>query len=55
MGMMMASEVGRTASRSLSSSSPPWVTQATCGANPATCSASFLRKDSGMKRGKAAV
>src|SRR5678816_4945777 len=34
---MMASEVGRTTSFSSSSSPPPCVTYATCGAHPSTC------------------
>ena len=49
---MIASDVGRIASRSSSSSSPPRVTHATCGAKPSTCSASFIRRLSGMKSGK---
>ena len=52
---MMASEVGRTTSRSSSFSSPPWVTQATCGANPSTWAASFLSSPSGMNIGKYAL
>ena len=49
---MMASEVGRTTSRSSSFSSPPCVTHATCGANPFTCSASRCSRLSGMNSGK---
>lgn len=49
---MTVSEVGRTARGSSSSSPPAWVTTASSGENPSTCSASFLRKLMGMKRGK---
>ena len=49
---MMASEVGRTTSGSSSSSVPPLVTHATCGAKPSTCSASFVSRLLGMKSGK---
>jgi hypothetical protein len=49
---MMASEVGRTTRGSSSSSVPPLVTHATCGANPSTCSASLVSRLSGMKSGK---
>ena len=49
---MMTSDVGRIASVSSSSSSPPWVTQATCGAKPSTCSASLISRLSGMNSGK---
>ena len=52
---MMVSDVGRTASFSSSGVSPPWVTQATSGVNPAKCSASFLRKLSGMNNGEVDV
>ena len=52
---MMASDVGRTTRRSSSFSSPPWVTQATCGANPSTCAASFRSRLSGMNSGKYAL
>ncbi len=48
---MIVSLVGRTASRSSSFFWPPWVTQATSGANPSTCSASLMSSDSGMKSG----
>ncbi len=47
---MIASEVGRTTSLSASSSPPPWVTYATCGANPSTCSASLLQKALGNEQ-----
>ena len=49
---MMASLVGRMARRSSSSLFPPCVTQATCGAKPSTCSASFCSRLSGMSSGK---
>ena len=49
---MIVSEVGRTTSRSSSTSLPPCVTQATCGAKPSTCSASFISRLSGMNSGK---
>ncbi len=49
---MIASLVGRIASRSSSSRLPPWVTQNTSGANPSTCSASLASTLSGMSRGK---
>ena len=52
---MMTSDVGRTTSCSSSSSSPPLVTHATCGAKPSTCSFSFIRRLSGMKSGKYAL
>ena len=42
---MMTSEVGRIASRSVSCSPPPSVTQATSGAKPSTCSASRAKSD----------
>ena len=42
-------------SRSSSSSSPPCVTQATCGAKPSTCSASRISRLSGMNSGKYAL
>ena len=48
----IVSEVGRTTSLSSSSSVPPLVTQATCGAKPSTCSASFISRLSGMNSGK---
>ncbi len=47
---IIVSEVGRTASRSLSSSL--FAIHATSGAKPLACSASRLKKDSGMKSGK---
>lgn len=40
---MMASDVGRTAMGSSSSSPPPIVTQAHSGEKPSTCSFSFSR------------
>ena len=49
---MITSDVGRMMSFSSSSSSPPRVTQATCGAKPSTCSFSFISRDSGMNSGK---
>ena len=49
---MMVSEVGRTTSRSSSTSLPPCVTHATCGAKPSTCSASRISRLSGMNSGK---
>ncbi len=49
---MIASEVGRTTSRSSSCSWPAAVTQATSGAKPSTCSASFCRRLSGMNSWK---
>jgi len=52
MGQIIASEVGRMASGSSSSSPPPMVTQAHSGENPSTCSFSFSRKLFGMKSGK---
>ena len=48
----MASEVGRMASGSSSSSPPPIVTQAHSGEKPSTCSFSFSRKLLGMSSGK---
>jgi hypothetical protein len=51
-GQMMASEVGRMASGSSSSSPPPTVTQAHSGEKPSTCSFSRSRKLLGMRRGK---
>src|SRR5256884_4701170 len=52
---MIDSEVGRTARGSSSSSisRPALVTQATSGAKPSTCSASFIRNSRGMRSGKA--
>ena len=50
--LITVSEVGRTTSGSSSSLPPPWVTTASSGAKPSTCSASSFKKDSGMKRGK---
>src|SRR6266550_3149004 len=52
---MMVSDVGRTASGSSSSSmrAPAFVTQATSGAKPSTCSASFIRNSRGISSGKA--
>jgi len=52
---MMASDVGRTTSGSSSSSVPPLVTHATCGANPSTCSASLTSRLFGMNSGKYAL
>ncbi len=52
---MIVSEVGRTTSRSSSTSLPPCVTHATCGAKPSTCSASRISRLSGMKSGKYAL
>ncbi len=48
---MMVSLVGLTASLSSSFFAPPWVTQATSGAKPSTCSASLVSSDSGMNSG----
>ena len=48
----IVSLVGRTARRSWSFSVPPWVTQATSGAKPSTCSASLSRRLSGISMGK---
>ena len=44
--------VGRTARRSCNFSVPPWVTQATSGAKPSTCSASRSSRLSGISMGK---
>ena len=52
MAQITVSEVGRTTRGSSSFSPPPWVTTASSGANPSTCSASFFKKLSGMRRGK---
>ena len=52
MAQMMVSEVGRTTSGSSSFSPPAWVTTASSGEKPSTCSASLRRKLSGMSRGK---
>ena len=52
MEQKMVSLVGRTASRSCSSSVPPFVTHATSGAKPSTCSASFSSRLSGISIGK---
>src|SRR5438132_3617485 len=51
----MVSDVGRTASGSSSSSmpAPALVTQATSGAKPSMCSASFIRNERGMSSGNA--
>ncbi len=49
---MIVSLVGRMARRSSSFLSPPCVTQATSGAKPSTCSASFKKSDSGISSGK---
>jgi len=46
------SDVGRTHSRSWSSSSPPRVTHATSGAKPSTWSFSFWSRPSGMSIGR---
>jgi hypothetical protein len=51
-GVMIDSEVGRTASRSSSSFVPASVTHATSGSNPSTISFSRSRYDSGMNMGK---
>ena len=48
----MVSEVGRMTSGSSSFLPPAWVTTASSGAKPSTCSASFFRKLSGMSSGK---
>ncbi len=40
---MIVSEVGRTTTGSSSSLPPPWVTTASSGLKPSTCSASRLR------------
>src|SRR5260370_25956812 len=52
---MMVSDVGLTARGSSSSSmpAPARVTQATSGAKPSMCSASFMRNERGMSRGNA--
>ena len=42
----------RTTSGSVSSLPPPWVTTASSGENPSTCSCSFSRKLIGMNMGK---
>ena len=55
MEQMIASLVGRIASRSSSSRLPPWVTQNTSGAKPSTCSASLARTLSGISRGEVHV
>ena len=47
-----ASEVGRMASGSSSSSPPPIVTHAHSGENPSTCSFSFSRRLLGTSNGK---
>ena len=52
---MIVSDVGRMTSRSSSTSLPPCVTHATCGANPSTCSLSFMSRLSGMNSGKYAL
>ena len=49
---IIASEVGRMASGSSSSSPPPMVTHAHSGEKPSTCSFSFSRKLFGMSSGK---
>ncbi len=49
---MIVSEVGRTTTGSSSSLPPPWVTTASSGAKPSTCSASLVRYDCGMNIGK---
>jgi hypothetical protein len=49
---MITSDVGRMASGSARSSSPPLVTHATCGVNPSTCSFSLFRRLAGMNSGK---
>ena len=49
---MIVSEVGRTTSGSSSFSPPAWVTTATSGAKPSTCSASFSSSFEGMSSGK---
>ena len=49
----MVSLVGRTASRSSSSSLPPMVTQAASGAKPSTSSPSFRSRLSGISTGMA--
>jgi hypothetical protein len=52
---MTVSLVGRMTTGSARSSPPAWVTTATSGLNPSTCSASLWRYDSGMNRGKYAL
>jgi len=47
--------VGRSASLSPTSASPECVTQNTSGTNPAKCSASRERSDSGMSVGRNAL
>jgi hypothetical protein len=49
---MTASLVGRMASGSVSSLPPPWVTTASSGLNPSTCSASRSKKSMGISKGK---
>ncbi|TMD08865.1 MAG: hypothetical protein E6J02_03850 [Chloroflexi bacterium] len=49
---MIVSLVGLTTSGTARSSLPPRVTQATSGAKPWTCSASFMKTSSGIKSGK---
>ena len=51
---MIVSEVGRMTYDSSSSLPPAWVTTASSGANPSTCSASFSMKLIGMSSGKQA-
>ncbi len=50
--LMIVSLVGRTTTGSSSSLPPAWVTTASSGLKPSTCSASLRRYDSGMNRGK---
>ena len=50
--LITVSLVGRTTSGSSSSFPPAWVTTASSGAKPSTCSASSFRNASGMKSGK---
>jgi hypothetical protein len=49
---MIVSDVGRMANGSSSSFPPAWVTTASSGLNPSTCSFSFSMKLIGMRSGK---
>jgi hypothetical protein len=53
---MAVSDVGLSAkgSSNFSAPLPAFVTQKTSGKNPSTCSASFLKLDSGITAGKSA-
>ena len=50
--LMIVSLVGRTTSGSSSSLPPPWVTTASSGLKPSTCSASRRRNALGISIGK---